>query len=504
MSDQDEIFRVQESVVPQLLAQPGVTGVAVGFREKDGKPTDEIVIRVYVQDKRPMAEVPAELRIPSEIGGFKTDVIQKGPDVPYVLEDTSLRPLQCGGAISRALWFGGPASGTIGCFVSDRLQDNIRSQVGRPGFAATQHVYLLSAGHVLNPKGDTVDDLIHQPKPAAYLNRVAEIVKDRCVTSGAVDAGLARLDDGIEWKNDVYQVGTIDGIRRVVLGDTVWKQGITTGLTSRTVQAINYYTNNVKGYEGIQFGPNMQIGPSNPYRDPFSSSGDSGALVWVRDENPQGGELLRAVGLLMSGAEGYCTACHLDTVFERLNIEFPLTRAGKGSNLYSYGSPYPAYSYHTGIPVLERQQVLEAHNSERRKYPGLNDLQWSPELTQCAQELAQRLAETGFGLGGGAFSSPDLRDNPLRPGELLGENIFISLGRQGVATGADAVQAWISEKQGYNYERDDGSMPSEFRQVIWKATQFVGCGRAYRISDGTTYVVCNYSPIGNWVGQKPY
>jgi hypothetical protein len=76
MSDQDEIIRVQESVVPQLLAQPGVTGVGVGFREKDGKLTDEIVIRVYVQDKRPLAEVPAKLRIPSAIGGFKTDVIQ--------------------------------------------------------------------------------------------------------------------------------------------------------------------------------------------------------------------------------------------------------------------------------------------------------------------------------------------------------------------------------------------------------------------------------------------
>jgi len=342
MSDQDEIFRVQESVVPQLLAQPGVTGVAVGFREKDGKPTDEIVIRVYVQDKRPLAEVPAELRIPSEIGGFKTDVIQKGPDVPSVLEEIKGRPLVSGLEISRALSGGGVGRGTIGCFVSDRLPDNIRSQVGQPGFGYTQHVYLLSASHVLNPTENTVDGIVHQPSPSAYINRVGEILKDRCVLSGAVDAGLARLDAGMEWKNDVHDVGTIDGIRRVKLGETVWKQGVTTGLTSRKVEAINYFTNN---YQGIRvFGPAMQISPNNPYRDPFLSEGDSGSLVWVWDNNPQGGRLLRAVGLAISHNDVFATACHLDTVFERLKIEFPLTKAGKGANLYSSGlSPYPAY-----------------------------------------------------------------------------------------------------------------------------------------------------------------
>ena len=342
MSDQDEIIRVQESVVPQLLAQPGVTGVAVGFREKDGKPTDEIVIRVYVQDKRPLAEVPAELRIPSEIGGFKTDVIQKGPDVPSVLEEIKGRPLVSGLEISRALSGGGVGRGTIGCFVSDKLPDNIRSQVGQPGFGYTQHVYLLSASHVLNPTENTVDGIVHQPSPSAYINRVGEILKDRCVLSGAVDAGLARLDAGMEWKNDVHDVGTIDGIRRVKLGETVWKQGVTTGLTSRTVADINYFTHD---YLGIRdFGPAMQIWPNNPYRDPFLSEGDSGSLVWVWDNNPQGGRLLRAVGLAISHNDVSATACHLDTVFERLKIEFPLTKAGKGANLYSSGlSPYPAY-----------------------------------------------------------------------------------------------------------------------------------------------------------------
>jgi hypothetical protein len=197
-------------------------------------------------------------------------------------------------------------------------------------------------------------------------------------------------------------------------------------------------------------------------------------------------------------------------VFERLKIEFPLTKAGKGNNLYSYGplSPYPAYSYHAGLPPLEQQEMLQTHNRERQKYPGVGPLQWSPELARYAQEEAQRLAEMGYDprVGGNPYRDSS-NDNPLRPGEPLGENIFFGLGH--VATGADAVESWIREKQSYNYDRDDAitgyGAYAEFRQVIWKATQFVGCGKAYRTSgDGTTYIVCNYYPAGNWVGQKPY
>jgi hypothetical protein len=98
------------------------------------------------------------------------------------------------------------------------------------------------------------------------------------------------------------------------------------------------------------------------------------------------------------------------------------------------------------------------------------------------------------------------RDNPFRPGEWLGLTIYRAPGQ--VATGADAVQAWISEKQWYDYDHDQGLEPAlshGFRQVIWKATQFVGCGKAYRtFGDGTTYIVCSYYPAGNWAAQKPY
>jgi hypothetical protein len=71
------LISAKQEVEDELLKRPGVTGVGVGYREKGGQETDEIVILVYVAQKRPLHEVPPELRIPPEIRGFKTDVIER-------------------------------------------------------------------------------------------------------------------------------------------------------------------------------------------------------------------------------------------------------------------------------------------------------------------------------------------------------------------------------------------------------------------------------------------
>jgi virginiamycin B lyase len=151
--------------------------------------------------------------------------------------------------------------------------------------------------------------------------------------------------------------------------------------------------------------------------------------------------------------------------------------------------------------VAEQQQALEAHNRERQNYPGVGPLQLSPELAQYAQEWAQTLANRDINWGD--HRPNNARDNPFRPGEALGENI--SWGSS--VGGAGAVQGWINEKQWYNYDTGcsapSGKSCGHFTQVIWKASQFVGCGKAKGAS-GTIYFVCNYYPAGNWGGQKPY
>jgi hypothetical protein len=44
----------------EWLKRPGVTGVDVGYRMVDGKPTKDVVIRVYVQDASKASGIPAQ------------------------------------------------------------------------------------------------------------------------------------------------------------------------------------------------------------------------------------------------------------------------------------------------------------------------------------------------------------------------------------------------------------------------------------------------------------
>jgi hypothetical protein len=62
MPTDDELFAIKERAAARLMAIPSVTAVGIGGRTRGGAPTGELVLKVYVQHKRPAAEVdPAEL-----------------------------------------------------------------------------------------------------------------------------------------------------------------------------------------------------------------------------------------------------------------------------------------------------------------------------------------------------------------------------------------------------------------------------------------------------------
>ena len=67
-------IEVQNRHQEELLRYPNVTGVAVGYRQKGGKETDEVVIQVFVKKKLPKGELQPQEIIPSEIEGIPVDV----------------------------------------------------------------------------------------------------------------------------------------------------------------------------------------------------------------------------------------------------------------------------------------------------------------------------------------------------------------------------------------------------------------------------------------------
>lgn len=145
--------------------------------------------------------------------------------------------------------------------------------------------------------------------------------------------------------------------------------------------------------------------------------------------------------------------------------------------------------------------MLAAHQRWRSEV-GVPGLTWSNAAAQLAQSWADTLAAEGC----------KLRHNPdAARMAAYGENLYragdIFRYRNYLATPDQVVDAWGSEKQWYDTTSGKCSAPSDqscghYTQVVWRDSFSVGCGRAR--CEKLEVWVCNYSPRGNWLGQKPH
>ena len=82
-------------------------------------------------------------------------------------------------------------------------------------------------------------------------------------------------------------------------------------------------------------------------------------------------------------------------------------------------------------------------------------------------------------------------------GNDMGENIFTCQGTE--ATGEMATNDWYNEAKIHDFKKDWQKDTGHFTQMVWKDTKEVGFGVANK---GNTYfVVANYYPPGNFLGQ---
>lgn len=138
----------------------------------------------------------------------------------------------------------------------------------------------------------------------------------------------------------------------------------------------------------------------------------------------------------------------------------------------------------------EFQGILAAHNKWRQQV-NVPALSWSSSAASIAQAWANNLQSRGC----------VMEHNPNRGN--YGENIYWSFGFS--PTPANVVDSWGEEIKDYDYATNTcqaGKVCGHYTQVVWRDTQEVGCGKA-SCNDEQVWV-CNYSPPGNWVGQKPY
>ncbi|CAN3358520.1 protein Pry1p [Diutina catenulata] len=126
------------------------------------------------------------------------------------------------------------------------------------------------------------------------------------------------------------------------------------------------------------------------------------------------------------------------------------------------------------------QDMLDMHN----KFRAVHD---APPLTWASKpyEFAKKMA-ANYDCSGVLTHShaPD-----------LGENLAA-----GYPDAKAVVQAWYDENETYTY--GDETHYDHFTQVVWKSSRYLGC--AYKQCGGKvgTYVVCEYDPPGNYVGES--
>jgi len=130
---------------------------------------------------------------------------------------------------------------------------------------------------------------------------------------------------------------------------------------------------------------------------------------------------------------------------------------------------------------------LFAHNYVRDQHRNTGSLSWSSSLEQSSQEWAMQLAlEDAFYHSTGSY----------------GENLYWSMGYPREGSIARAVFDWYEERHNYDYtsgSSSNGGVIGHFTACLWDDTTEVGCGVATKGSE--TYVVCQYSPPGNYIGQ---
>ena len=152
--------------------------------------------------------------------------------------------------------------------------------------------------------------------------------------------------------------------------------------------------------------------------------------------------------------------------------------------------PYQAQSSQsapaTGINIDE---LLAAHNAYRTPL-GLTPLHWSNDLAAKAQQWAEHLVQIGQMEHSG-------------PGQNLA---MASTGTQSLTA---LVDLWGNEQSYFT----DGNFPDistsgnwkdagHYSQLVWRSTRAVGCG--FASGQGQDFLVCNYAPVGNVMGQPPY
>jgi len=327
---------IVDKYLNKLLSLDNVVGMGHGYREINGKQTDERCIVVLVENKIAKEELDSNHIVPQSLEEHKTDIIEIGK-VELLKSDGSSRivksrPAQPGMSIGHYKI----TAGTFGAVVRD-------NQTGELLILSNNHVLAnVTNGsdgrakigdHILQPGsydgGNDNQDVIgylerfipiyNDQRPNCPLmngftklaNGVGKLVNSNkgnstLVFKNKVDCAVARVKSSDLINPEILSIGKVKGKREADLGMLVRKSGRTSGLTSAHIKALDAVVKvQLSASEAAVFTDQIVT-------EPFSQPGDSGSLVV--DENNQ------AVGLLFAGSDKSTICNKVDNVLEALDV----------------------------------------------------------------------------------------------------------------------------------------------------------------------------------------
>lgn len=283
-----------------------IIGMGAGEKLKGGKATTEHAVRVYVARKLPLERLSPDERIPTEVDGIPTDVVETGVMRACSATD-KFRPAPAGVSVGHV----GGGAGTIACLVTK-------------GGA----LFILSNNHVLaDCNRATLRDLVLQPAavdsafnpadPQHLGDAVGRLFEYEQINFGTganvVDCAIAQTNPNLVEPNNLGYGRINPTILPASLSLRVEKFGRTTSFTVGIIVDTNASMWVDYGSAGQAFFQN-QIMVQSETSNAFAFSGDSGALLVDAVER-------HPVGLLFSAGDGtFALANPIDEVLSRLNV----------------------------------------------------------------------------------------------------------------------------------------------------------------------------------------
>ncbi|KAK9511778.1 hypothetical protein O3M35_000374 [Rhynocoris fuscipes] len=161
----------------------------------------------------------------------------------------------------------------------------------------------------------------------------------------------------------------------------------------------------------------------------------------------------------------------------------------------------------------ERQIILKAHNDYRNYVASGKQAGQPPAENMLEMTWDDHAATQAFNWASECkFEHNRPRTLTNRP---MGQNLYIKLYSLGQDVNTtfyqwvdSMIKGWYDEVNYYKFGGPFSTQTGHYTQLIWAKSDKIGCGYSYYKESNNFwyagYLVCNYAPAGNYIGQKPY